>query len=748
MGAFQIDSKNGSILHIWDNRYDHPVDITDGTGRFAFLEYSLINQDIDQQDKQGCIPFLEQFAGYDSDFHNDDYGSDLEIRNEDDCLRLILSVDSSQVDGAGIYLPFNFISRKNGVWQEQFTVSSPYHTVDGKHHLFYLARPDGKGIACILENEIDCYQIHYSPYLSGHFIRGITFWAKLDKAYGRPLVNSKKVILRLVPVSSYKETIELASSVWGCCAAWYDISSAAIGQRFSFSVYGNFDSVQITSPSGTCIYTDNLEFTPTEYGFHRITPFCDGVPGLDCTFFAFDSLEEMYDRATLSIVQDPEDVIGKTIDGKLIYRPPYLEYRNYKDYNLCEHTMWCLSALKNLQRGNEASRIHRDVQNLLCVLHPENDVRLTRCSYQPERGYHTYGDHRIQEAYNGVNILLAAFDLYQDRKLLTLAKTVLWNRLQQDMPDDGGIFRHGSDGATAEIADYTTVTGLVFPIVDMALLLQTLRDPDWKWYRDKAIAVADYVVSRGFDFPTEGGTHPECNPEVEEGSMSCSALTILYVYHFLEKKPEYISFAGKILSIHDAFSVYTPHPCMFRSSLRWWETVWEGDVDGPAVCFGHAWTIWRAEAEFYYGLHAMDDDRLLDSYNGFMTNLSKTDSNGNMYSIYQYEPISSGALIDKGWQMDRSNREGFPKRFDTTLSRYAWARAADTWLNTVAILPGHILMAKREGERIIPQCRRVDRIYLGDVKGTFIIALDHIVEIVSRNPYAMEAGEDLIITVY
>lgn len=25
-----------------------------------------------------------------------------------------------------------------------------------------------------------------------------------------------------------------------------------------------------------------------------------------------------------------------------------------------------------------------------------------------------------------------------------------------------------------------------------------------------------------------------------------------------------------------------------------------GDADGPAICCGHAWTIWRAEADYLY----------------------------------------------------------------------------------------------------------------------------------------------------
>ncbi len=127
--------------------------------------------------------------------------------------------------------------------------------------------------------------------------------------------------------------------------------------------------------------------------------------------------------------------------------------------------------------------------------------------------------------------------------------------------------------------------------------------------------MADYIVRRDLDFPTEGGFNEQVNPEVEEGSMSCAALTVLYTAQYIKNKQEYLDYAEKILTIHDAFTVFTPHPVMFRSTLRWWETIWEGNADGPAVCYGHAWSIWRAEAEYRYALLTHDDARLLDSFN-------------------------------------------------------------------------------------------------------------------------------------
>ena len=161
---FQINTNNGKIESIYDMRYETPVDITDGTGRFGYLAYTRKSEDINTQLKPGSMPFAENHAGYDDNFTNREFGTKLTIENTEKALILDLKCCGSDVDAMGIYLPFNFISRKNGFWQQQFTISSPYHTADYKHHLFYLDRPDGNAIVCVVENEIECFMVNYSPY--------------------------------------------------------------------------------------------------------------------------------------------------------------------------------------------------------------------------------------------------------------------------------------------------------------------------------------------------------------------------------------------------------------------------------------------------------------------------------------------------------------------------------------------------------------------------------------------------------
>lgn len=729
---FQIISHDGKVERIYDLRYESKIDITDGTGRFGYLAYTLKNENINEQLHPGSMPFTEKHMGYDETFENKEFGSKLSIENTAEGLIFDLHCNGENVDAAGLYLPFNFISRKNGFWKEQFTISSPYHTADYKHHLFYLARPDGKNIVCIVENEIECFMVNYSPYQGGHFIRGITFWSQLDKAYGRAVKQDKRVRVHIIPVNNYLEAMEKACKIWDCCALYYTVSSGYMGNRFTFNSIGNVEEISLIAPSGKMQSIRDMSFIPDEYGFYQAIPYANGVAGMDCTMFAMDSIPTMHERATKIIDQDTSVVLGQTTDGRIIYEPNHLTYRGYKDFNLCEHCMWAWSALKYLQRDGSDSRIHRDVQNLLNIMNPENQVRLPRCSYDPDDHYNTLGDYRIQEAFNGVSMLIDAYLLYKDPFYLNFAKTALRAKLEVDQLDDGGVYRYSGKGENRHREDYTTVTCMVLPVADLAVLLKQINDPEWEYFSDAAIRMADHMISRGMDFPTEGGGDPEVNVEVEEGSMSCTALTVLYVYDKLAQKQEYLDFATEVLALHDSYSVFTHHPVLYRSSLRWWETIWEGDSDGPAICFGHAWTIWRAEAEYWYGILVKDDVRLLDAYNGFMSNLSKTDIHGNMYAIYQYEQLSSPAMEDRGSMTDRTNREGFPHRTDKTLSRYAWARAAATWFETVAILPQGVFMARTENDVIIPEFVGFKKLYVGNVIGTFKIKADHIFEIISK----------------
>ena len=644
-------------------------------------------------------------------------------------LVLELKCESDAVSAAGIFLPFNFMSKKNGFWKQQFTISSPYHTLDGKHYLYFLARPDGNHLVCVVENEITGFKINYSPYVCGHFIRGIEFLSNFDKAYAREKLPQNHVRVHIVAVSDYREALRVASDIWDMPALYYTCASVLKGESFNFETIGAWDEVEVITPSGKRYQCGTCYENTDEYGIYQAIPYRNNKAGMGCHFFVHDKFNDMYARACDVIRQDVSDIIGCADDGSEIYKPPFVCYRGYEDFNLCEHAMWCWSLLGYMELNGIEDRYQRDVENALKIITNQSGVCIVRMTYDRQNHYTTMGDNRIQEAYNGVSIFLSAYKLWKDERLLELAVVVLTQRLACDLSETGGIFRHGS-GEAAE--DYTTVTGMIIPIVDLALVLKANNDARAQYFEETAIKIADYIVDRGLVFPTETQVHAEVNEEVEEGSMSCSALTVLYVAAKLCNKRKYIEFAEKVLKLHDAFTVYTAHPVMFRSSLRWWETIWEGDADGPAVCYGHAWSIWRAEAQYWYGILTGDDKRLLDSYNGFLSNMAKQDAEGNMYSIYQYEQISSGAMNEDGKDMDYSNKEGFPCKKDVTLSRYVFARAKGTWFETVAVFKDFVLGGTMEEGILVPHVPNFKRLYVGDVEGAICVKANKPFEIIGN----------------
>ena len=165
---------------------------------------------------------------------------------------------------------------------------------------------------------------------------------------------------------------------------------------------------------------------------------------------------------------------------------------------------------------------------------------------------------------------------------------------------------------------------------------------------------------------------------MEDGSISCTALTLLYYCANVERKEEYIAFSKEILELHESWTVKTPHANAYRSSLRWWETRWEGDKDGPALCLGHSWTIWRAEADFWYWYLTGEKEYLQKSLNSFTTNIAKGDKFGRYKAVYQMDYITGGGFLVEKVQFRIAPE--FPDLEDVKTSRYVWARASETIL--------------------------------------------------------------------
>lgn len=750
-----VEIKNHCVIHIWDKRYEELTDITDGTGRFGTLVYTLDSEDMKEQDKPEFSPYSENYAMYDEVqvpdngivLYNRDFETKLHIVQTEEEIVLEMNCDSHEVSACGMFLPLNFMSCKNGTYDRQFLVSSPYHTLDGKYWMHYFTKPDGKNMVLIAEGDIEGYKINYSPYLSGHYIQGFSFLWQLDQVYKQKRCENKTMRVHLVPVCSYAEALEKATAVWKVPALNYEISSVKTGRKFEFEVIRDVDYIKVISPSGDETYITDSYFTPMEYGIYTLVPYYNQIPGMDISVFVWDDMKDMYTRAMSSLTSHRDEILGKSKEGQTIWRPIHLFYRGYHDHNLCEHGMWCWAMLRYMRAYGIRKDYAEEVLNHIRIVLAESEVSLNCCTITEENYFRTQNSMRIQEVYSGVNLLLDAYKLWKEQKYLDSAIRILVESLKRDLSPDGAIMKYGKDIPDSENEDYTTVTCMVFPVVDMAVYLKSVGDERYMFFEQAAFRIADFVMKRGFSFPTEGGTHPEVNKEMEEGSISCSALTVLYVAYYLcandsRRQCDYLAFAKEILDFHDAYTVNTPHPVMFRSSLRWWETIWEGDADGPAVCFGHAWSIWRAEAQFWYGLLAKDNVRLLDSYNGFMGNYAKEQEDGTVYAIYQYEKMSGGATTHNGSELEYRLKEGFPDKADDTTSRYLFARDFQCWQCCAAFVEIHgkryELGCHVEEGKIHFHGTQLQILYLGVSAGKYRIETKSMPKIICLHDYQID----------
>ena len=740
-------SENGDILQISDLRLGASSDITDGTGSFGYISYTLKNENINEQEKPNFSPYSEKTAALAARYD----GNILTGDNSQICVRTKISFNKEHIDFEyenygdvisefGAYLPFNFMNRKNGFWKQQLLPSSPYNSSDDNYHFCYFTRPDGNGLLLVCNSEISAFKLDYSEYCCGHFFTGYRVLASTDRAYNFG-EDRKTLKFSIYPASNYTQAIGKAAEVLGVPVMQYDrYSSYCLGTEIKAGVLGNCDKVAVRSSDGKelfCTPIDGyIKFKVDKVGNYTLSPYINNKKGIDCGIYVYEDLYKLFCKTVLSVKQNYGEVIAEK-DGEEYFLPPYIEYSSQRDFNLCEHCMWAWSALVYLKE-NKNEKIEKDLKNFLAILLADDKrLMLDRVTLiEEEQGenipaYSTLNSNRIQEAFNGINILLAAYDCFGDDKYLEVAVNAAVSHMR-DMRKFGFI-KNG-------VSDYTTVTAMIIPIADAARKSEKAYPEASVYLKESAVIMADYVVKRGLDFPTETAVSNETTKEIEEGSMSCSALTVLYVYFYIRQDKRYIDYAKKVLSLHEAWTVFTQYPQCFRSTLRWWETIWEGDANGPSICCGHAWTIWRAEAEFYYSLIACDTQRFINSYNAFMSNISKADADGIMYSIFRLESIVAGKWNQKAESISKNNAFGFPVKEDNTLSRYVFARAYFTIFKTSVIAGDYVFGGRLRDGVFDTECREMKYLLIDGFIGRLTVNTFTGLKIFTKQEYSVLSG--------
>lgn len=666
-----INKVNGLIEEWYTEEGDFNLADKRGMGG---ITYTLKGQD-SKTDQRFC-PYRDQVAAYDQVYqdgnvtHCNNVAMKIHTTYTVYPGKLVIEAETgdNRITQFGIDLNLNFLSKKNGTYWGQLLPSSPYTSFDGEK--MYCIMPSiGKGFVIVLaKTPCRAWKICYSSYCSGHFIQDFQLLASLDELYESE--SHSHLTAELYFADTIEECFARIQEVYDCPMA-VPMVTGSFGDHLPVRILGETDFVKVLCGGQERILPVENEQVSVEslgYGRHRVIPYRRGKAGLDTEIWFEENMDALYEKSC--------DAITK----------PY-----HNDENLCEGMTWCW-AMASYMHFYGSKKYLEAVQRELETVMGERKPFVPRATIVPYAldgfpAYHLYRSKRIQEQFFGISILTDMYQCTGEGKYLNFAVHAAETMVRTYQRENGALIPE---------SDYTTVCAPMIPLVDLAVLLKEIDAPKSLFFSESAEKIVHYLMNRRLHFPTEGLISEEKEEEMEEGSISCTALSVLYYCRYIEEKQEYIDFARQVLKLHDWFRSYTPDVKLYQSTMRWWETIWEGDATGPAICAGHAWSIWRGEADFHMAVLTKDPEYFLKSWNGYMTNFSKITSNGNSYACYQPDYFTGGGDEQLRRSLLTLSEDDIPKRYeivhdyprhyDNSLSRYVWVRACRTWLRTAVVI--------------------------------------------------------------
>lgn len=629
--------------------------------------YTLNTDDITKGEKPRSTPYKGRYE----DVEPTDFGgvanatkSTVTVKMAELGVEFTVESFADNLSEYGVYLPFNFMGKFNGGgWENQYLLNSTYISNDKKLSYIYLTKPNGNNLLVAIRGGYEGWKVEYSAHLGGHYFVGVKLLANFDRAYNTPR-RKNRIEFAIIPVDGFDDAMQKLWLFYGVPFLDYERSGGKVGDYINLKLYGKADGLKIKNEKGEKVisYTDKIKIESECETF--VTPLNGDVAGAEAVIYGYEDAVKLYKKATDSV------------DLKIV---------DMTDGNLCEHQCWGAATLRYLLNYKDTltEKEIKTYEDRVMVLldrvtetDPEKAVHrqtILPFPYKEFPAYNVFKSRRIQEQFFGVTLLLDAYKYFGDEKYYTYAKGALDCLIDNYQQKDGRL--QTNNGGVGE--DYTTVCCAMIPFADMANFTAKIDKEKAAKYYDSCARMANYLYGRGLKFPTEGGETDEAEDEMEDGSISCTALALLYYCKNVKRVEEYIVKAKEILDVHESWVINTPICQMKNSSLRWWETQWEGDADGPAVCAGHAWTIWRAEADFLYYSLTKDKEYCKKAFNGVMSNLSKIRKSGVTYSIYNPDMINGGGFADYGEQVKFRVANRFADREDCGLSRYVFIRLND-----------------------------------------------------------------------
>lgn len=654
-----------------------------GNCKFATLTdfevcYTLPSDDITKGEKKSLKAYTDRRSGFelsDGVYYDKETQSTMVVSQVKTGIEINIKSSLDTFSEYGVSMPVNHMGKHNaGGWRNQYLLNNVFRSQDGKIMYAYMTNPNGNNVCIVAKNNLAGWKEDYASY---HFFDKLNLYANFDRAYAAR-ERANEISFLIMPVKDYDDLLDKLSKELDLPFLDVERTGGKIGSKVKLIPHGKIDAVKVVNELN---------------GIEKTVPF-KGEMEIEYESDTYlypirrkGGKETVGGEAEIYGYTDILDTYRKTMNQVNLYDVFHRKNREF-DGNLCEHQCWISAALRYLMKygdqmnADEKARLTHKLNYLLDVItetDPENAIeRLTILNTPQEKypAYNIFGLDRIQEEAFGMTILLDAYKYFGDQLYYNYLVNTMDSFLNTYQKEDGSLARLSGH-------DYSTVCCLIIPIIDTANFLKDKDKARSDRCFESARKLAEHIYIRGLDFPTEGGSEDPDEKEMEDGSISCSALSLLYYCQNVEVVPEFITRAKEILDVHESWVIQSSSCGTKCSSLRWWETCWEGDQNGPAICAGHAWTIWRAEADWLYYKISGDEKYYTKAFNGFMTNISKIRPDGKSFAIRNVDMIPEGGFVGSLDDIVFEIQKKFPGTHDSGLSRYVWIRANDSILESL-----------------------------------------------------------------
>src|SRR5690625_9888 len=554
----------------------------------------------------------------------------------------------------GVNFDFAFLDCDDDGFENKLMLTEMYIDPNYLYAYFLFRQYNGQYIVMAINERFAAYRLKYSYF--GHRVTGMQILANAsdvitDEDRNMIQTDSLRIMIGFQP--NLQAAKKFAAEILNISIASYELSGNVIGNDFSFTTINDFDEVRILDEDGheTSFKEDN-----SHYFFHlekdtmyRIISRVNNREHVSyvlahknwsdyyniiCPFYRkyFQHETGAFYRVIFKNTLSPEG--GRTFEGVHFGNP--FEKMSCRTGEFGGFAGWAMLKCLRLNPNNPEiyESVKKYIEHWALNLHGRKKTLYGTVHKRPHR--HRLKKYSAYHLYKELNF--PQYEVFLMEQLIDYYEITKSEKILNELLGMAQHFMTDHIGKNGEVLyrniDYTTVHTPVILFVKLAKLCEKLQKNKLKeTYEMVAAKMTNHIVNRGLDFPTEGES---CT---EDGSIACSALSILYFCYHIEYKQHYFEMAQKMLHLHRMLELTTYDAKMYMSSIRFWETQYESNDYGPSYNAGHAWSLWSAEAKLYYALLTADFSRLLEAYNSFITNMAKVEPNGGMTVSYTPDMI-------------------------------------------------------------------------------------------------------------